>query len=150
MQSCTNKKREAALAGSFPLTLCNYQLQQAAVQLLDFLHVGVAGVAGAAGVCKGGLGQELDVLLLQDALQVGGDANIGRELLDGGNRCIGGLDIVHLVNAGNAHSLADCAVTLACNGLVVLQTGGQDDGAGNAMGGVIQGGQAVCHAVNNA
>ena len=83
-------------------------------------------------------------------MQVCRDANIGAQLLDGCDGCISGFGIIHLVNAGHAHSLADCAVTLACNGLVVLQTGGQDDGAGNAMGGVIQGGQAVCHAVDNA
>ena len=44
------------------------KLHQAAVQCFDFLDVRVAGVAGATGIGKGGLGQELDILFLQNAL----------------------------------------------------------------------------------
>ena len=64
----------------------------------------------------------MDVLFLQDALQVCGDAHIRAQLLDSGDGGIGGLDIVHLVDALHAHGLADRAVALPGNGLVVLQT----------------------------
>ena len=42
--------------------------QLALVQLHDLLHAGVAGVAGTAGVSISGLGEELDVFFLQDAV----------------------------------------------------------------------------------
>ena len=80
---------------------------------MSILNAGITRVAGAAGIGKSGLCQELDVLFLQDAMQVCGDANIGAQLLDGCDGCISGFGIIHLVNAGHAHSLADCAVTLA-------------------------------------
>ena len=63
-------------------------LHLGAVQSLDFLDAGFAGVAGAAGVGEGGFGQELHVLLLQDALQVGGDAHVRGQLLHGGDGII--------------------------------------------------------------
>ena len=54
-----------------PDPLCSvYELQLALIQCLDLLHAGIAGVAGAAGICKSRLSQEVDVLFLQDALQV--------------------------------------------------------------------------------
>ena len=126
------------------------RLQLALVQLHDLLHAGVAGVARAAGVCKRGLGEELDVLFLQNALQIGGDAHVGAQLLHGGDGGIRSLGIVHLVDALHAHGLADRAVTLPGHALVVLQTNGQQDGAGHAVGGIIQGRQAVCHGVDDA
>ena len=92
----------------------------------------------------------MNVLFLQNALEVGGDAHIGAQLLDGGDGGIGSLGVVHLVNADNAHCLADGAVTLARDVLVVLQTRGQDDGTCHTVGGVIQGGQTVRHTVDNA
>ena len=58
--------------------------------------------------------------------------------------------VVHLVNALDAHGLADRAVALAGNALVVLQTDRQQDRAGHTVRGVIQSGQAVCHGVDDA
>ena len=46
------------------------------------------GGAGAAGISKGRLSQELSVFFLQDALQVCRDANISREPLDLGKHYI--------------------------------------------------------------
>ena len=125
-------------------------LQLALVQLHDLLHAGVAGVAGTAGVRISGLGEELDVLFLQDAVQVCGDAHVSAQLLDSGDGGICGLCVVHLVDALHAHGLADGTIALTGDGLVVLQTDGQQDSAGHAVGGVIQSGQAVCHGVDDA
>ena len=79
-----------------------------------------------------------------------GDAHVLGELLDGGDGGVGGLVVGHLVQALHAHGLGDGAVALARHGLVVLQAGGQDDGAGHAVGGVVQGGEAVGHGVDDA
>ena len=57
---------------------------------------GVAGVTGAAGICISRLSEELDILFLQDAIQVSGDANVSRQLLDGSDGSISGFHIVHL------------------------------------------------------
>ena len=127
-----------------------FRSQLALVQLHDLLHAGVAGVAGTAGVRISGLGEELDVLFLQDAVQVCGDAHVSAQLLDSGDGGICGLGVVHLVDALHAHSLADGTIALTGDGLVVLQTDGQQDSAGHAVGGVIQSGQAVCHGVDDA
>ena len=78
------------------------------------------------------------------------DAHIGGKLLHRGNGGVGGFLVGHGVNAGNLHGLANGPVALASHRLVVLQAGGQDDGAGHAVGGVIQSGQAVSHGVDNA
>ena len=66
-----------------PLRRCG-PLQLALVQLHDLLHAGVAGVAGTAGVSISGLGEEPDILFLQDAVQVCGDAHVSAQLLDSG------------------------------------------------------------------
>ena len=61
------------------------ELHQAAVEGGDLLHAGVAGIARAAGVGESALGEELHVLVLDDLLEVGGDAHVGAQLLDGGD-----------------------------------------------------------------
>ena len=83
-------------------------------------------------------------------MQICGDAHVCAQLLDGGDGCIGGFHIVHLIDAHNAHGLADGAVALTGNALVVLQTHRQQDGAGHTVRGVVQSGQAVCHGVDDA
>ena len=51
-------------------------LQQALIQLGNLFLAGIPRVAGAAGVGVGGLGQERHVLLLQNAVEVLGDAHV--------------------------------------------------------------------------
>ena len=125
-------------------------LHQAAVEGGDLLDGGVAGIARAAGVREGALGEELHVLVLDDLLEVGGDAHVGAQLLDGGDGGLGGVLVVHAVDVGDLHGLANGAVALAGDGHVVLKAERQQDRAGDAVGRVIQGGQAVGHGVDDA
>ena len=100
------------------------KLHQFAEKGLQVFHAGVSGVAGAAGVGKGRLGQEGEVFL-PDGLQLGGDAHVGRELLD---RVDGGpavLVLGHSVHPFDPHGPGDLPVLFAGAGGVVLHDDGE-------------------------
>ncbi len=67
----------------------SHQLAEHGLVVLDG---GLAGVARGAGVGGGGLGQEVQILLLE-LFQLGGDAHVHGELTDGvdGSLAVGGL-----------------------------------------------------------
>jgi len=119
------------------------RLHLASVQLCDLLNAGFTRVAGTAGVGKGALGKEGDVLFLQNPLQIGGDAHVGGKLFDRRNGRVGGLCVAHGIDTGNIHCLADRAVALAGDRLVIFQTDRQQNGAGEAVRRIVKSGQAV-------
>ena len=75
--------------------------------------------------------------------------NQGVELTDGVN---GGLAVSSLVHTGgvNAHSLSNCLQLVAGAVSIVLHNDGQHHGAGNTVGGVIDGAQGMCDGVSDA
>ncbi len=125
------------------------ELHEALVELGDFLDTGVSWVARTASVCIGGLCEELNVLFLEDALEVLRNSDVMRELLDLCDGCESCIIVIHSVDSSNTHSLADCTISLSCNGKVVLKACGKDDSAGDTVRCVIESGKAVSHAVNN-
>ena len=108
------------------------------VELDDLLYAGVSGVAGAASIGKGAFRQERHVRFLDDLFQVGGNTHVSGELL---HSVDGGLTVFllgHIVHAFYAHGFGQSLVLLAAVLLIIFHTSGQDDGAGHAVGSVIE------------
>lgn len=80
------------------------------VKFLDILNRAVARIAGTARVGIRGLCEELYVLLLENALQVGRDTDVLCELLDGFDGGLAVLGHRHLIDVLNTHRAGDLAV----------------------------------------
>lgn len=96
------KKGSPGAGGEPFLIICSHQLAEEGGEVLD---AGVLGVAGAAGVVIGALGEEGQVLLLQ-GLELGGDAYVLGELADGVDGGLAVLGLAHGVHALDAMARA--------------------------------------------
>ena len=118
-------------------------LHQREIQLLDLLYAGVSGIAGTAGIVISALRQEVHILRLYNVFQVGGDTYILGQLLYSIHSSSASLVQSHIVHALNAHGLGNIPVFLTGGRCIVGHHGGQDNGVGYAVRGVIHSAQRV-------